>query len=78
MRSDPDDVNGFVPIQSIIPEVMKEISRRWELRQRLEAERGRPLTDEEFLAIVERGALPITKAESFAWIDLKSEENHDR
>jgi hypothetical protein len=45
---------GFTHIRDIIPGVMKEIVRRVELRERLEAESGRPLTDDEFLQRVDR------------------------
>jgi hypothetical protein len=46
---------GFTHIRDIIPGVMKEIVRRIELRERLEAESGRPLTDDEFLQRADRG-----------------------
>lgn len=46
---------GFTHIGDIIPGVLKEIARRVELRERLEAESGRPLTDAEFLDIAEHG-----------------------
>ena len=46
--------NGFAPIGEILPGLIKEIVRRAELRLRLEAEWGRPLNDEEFLAIAKR------------------------
>lgn len=39
--------------------VLKEISRRFELRQRIQAELGRPVTDREFLVIAERSGLRI-------------------
>lgn len=44
---------GFTHLGEILPGVLKEISRRAELGLRLEAERGRSLTDEEFLAIAD-------------------------
>lgn len=47
-------VDGFTHISEIVPGVVKEIVRRVELRQRLEAERGRRMSDEEFLAIAEQ------------------------
>jgi len=46
--------DGFTHIAKIVPSVVKEISRRAELRPRLEAERGRRMSDEEFLAIAEQ------------------------
>ena len=45
---------GFTHIRDIIPGVLKEIVRRVELRARLEAESGRPLSDDEFLPVAER------------------------
>jgi hypothetical protein len=46
--------DGFTHIGEIVPSVVKEISRRAELHTRLEAERGRNVSDEEFLAIAEQ------------------------
>lgn len=51
--------NDFESIGTILPSVLKEISRRTELRPRLEAEWGRPLTDEEFLVIAEETGGPL-------------------
>ena len=48
------DRGGFVRAGEILPDVFKEIARRLELRARLEAERGGPMSDEEFLEIAER------------------------
>jgi hypothetical protein len=45
--------NGFTHIGEIVPSVVKEVSRRAELHPRLEAERGRRMSDEEFLAVAE-------------------------
>ena len=47
------DGSGFVHVREVLPEVFKEIDRRSELRMRLEAERGGPVSDEEFLEIAE-------------------------
>lgn len=46
--------DGFTHIGEIVPSVVKEISRRAELRSRLEAEQGRPISDETFLDIAGR------------------------
>ena len=51
--------SGFTPISSILTETLKEITRRAELRPRLEAEFGRLLSDEEFRAIAERTGIRI-------------------
>jgi hypothetical protein len=45
--------HGLTHIRELLAGVAKEIVRRVELRERLEAEWGRHLTDEEFLAIAE-------------------------
>jgi hypothetical protein len=55
----PNDPNGFEPVASITPTVMKEISRRVELRARLEAEHGGPIDDRTFLAIAERDGIRL-------------------
>lgn len=47
------DGKGFEHIREITPTVEKEITRRAELRPRLEAELGRRLTDDEFIALAE-------------------------
>lgn len=47
-------IDGFTHIRDILPGVMKGIARRADLRPRLEAEWGRPLTDEEFLTVADR------------------------
>jgi len=46
-------------IGHIISDVMKEVSRRADLRPRLEAERGCSLSDEEFLELAKRTGLTI-------------------
>ena len=46
--------DNFAPASSVIHGLMKEIARRVELRQRLEAEQGRQISDEEFLQIADR------------------------
>ncbi|MDR4468321.1 MAG: hypothetical protein MRJ68_08485 [Nitrospira sp.] len=51
--------SGFTPIADTLGDILKEINRRVELRLRLEAEMGRPLTDEEFIAIAERTGVRI-------------------
>ena len=59
MRSLPDDPNdrdGFVHIRQVVNAVTKEIARRFEFRNRLEAERGKPVSDEEFLCIAEESS----------------------
>ncbi len=40
-------------IRGPLGELLKEVFRRTELRPRLEAEIGRPLSDEEFIALAE-------------------------
>ena len=45
---------GFVGAAEIQRDVLKEVMRRSELRQRLEAERGAPISDAEFPQIAER------------------------
>ncbi|WHZ16876.1 MAG: hypothetical protein OJF52_003726 [Nitrospira sp.] len=49
----PSD-HGLTHISGPLGEVLKEILQRAELRARLEAELGRPLTDTEFLQVAER------------------------
>ncbi len=51
-----DSQSGFVHVGKLLPEVLKEVARRFELRQRLEAERGGSISDHEFLQIVERSS----------------------
>ena len=53
------DADGFEHIDSTLSEILKEILRRAELRPRLEAEMGRPLNDEELIAIADRSGLRI-------------------
>lgn len=53
------DGEGFQPIGNILPGVLKEISRRAELRLRLEAEQGRPINDETFLDIAGRDGVEL-------------------
>jgi hypothetical protein len=51
--------HGFTQIGETLPGVLKEISRRAESRLRLEAEWGRPLTDQEFLKIAEENGVRL-------------------
>lgn len=51
MNSGSDE---FTPISDILCDVIKEVARRAELRSRLEAEMGRPLSDEEFISEAEK------------------------
>jgi hypothetical protein len=44
---------GLTHISEILPDVLKEVARRAELRQRLEAELGRQLSDDQFRAIAD-------------------------
>jgi hypothetical protein len=44
----------LTPAGSVLGGVLKEIARRVELRQRLEAEQGAPISDEAFLEVAER------------------------
>lgn len=46
-------------ISEPLADLLKEILRRTELRPRLEAEMGRALTDEEFIAIADRTGMRI-------------------
>lgn len=46
-------------LSQILPDVLKEISRRAELRPRLEAELGRALDGEEFIKLAEQTGLII-------------------
>jgi hypothetical protein len=50
----PSDAGDFEPAGSVLGGVLKEIARRVELRQRLEAEKGAPISDEAFLEVAER------------------------
>jgi hypothetical protein len=45
------NTTGFTHISESLKDVLKEITRRAELRPRLQAELGRQLSDEQFLAI---------------------------
>ena len=49
-----DSQSRFVHVGKLLPDVLKEIARRFELRQRLEAERGGPISDQEFIEVAER------------------------
>lgn len=51
--------SGLTHISIPLGEVLKEVLCRAELRHRLEAELGGPLTDEEFMAIAERTGVKI-------------------
>ena len=53
------DSPGLTHISGPLREVLKEVLRRAELRPRLEAEMGRPLTDEEFIGIAEHTGVKI-------------------
>lgn len=55
----PDSANGFTSIADELGGVLKEIQRRSELRPRLEAESGQPLSDDEFITIAERTGVRI-------------------
>jgi len=52
-------MSEFTHISEPLGEVMKEIRRRVELRQRLEIERGQLISDREFLEIAERTGMRI-------------------
>lgn len=45
---------SFAPVSSLLDGLLKEIARRVELRQRLEEEQGRQISDEAFLEIADR------------------------
>ena len=49
----------FTAINSAVADVLKEIARRSELRQRLEAEQARPFSDDEFLELADRTGMKI-------------------
>ncbi len=53
-RDSTGTVHGPEHISGPLHGVLKELMGRVELRQRLEAERGTPISDEEFLKIAER------------------------
>ncbi|MDA2912026.1 hypothetical protein MYX04_13990 [Nitrospiraceae bacterium AH_259_D15_M11_P09] len=48
-----DSQSGFVHIGKLLPKVLKEVARRVELRQRLEAEHGGQINDQEFIEVAE-------------------------
>lgn len=50
---------GFQPIGELLPGVLKDIAICAELRLRLEAEQGRPVTDEEFLAVAQKAGVRL-------------------
>ncbi len=50
---------SFDPIGSVLGGVLKKIARRTELRQRLEVEWGRPISDREFLRVAESTGIKI-------------------
>ncbi len=54
-----DSRSQFVHVGKVLPEVLKDVIRRFELRQRLEAERGGPISDDEFIQIAERTGIKI-------------------
>ncbi|UVT20560.1 MAG: hypothetical protein H8K03_01165 [Nitrospira sp.] len=49
--------HGFTHIAEELPGILKEAARRVGLRLRLKAQRGRPVTDEEFLAIADESGV---------------------
>jgi len=49
----------LIHIRGPLGDVLKEILRRAELRPRLEAESGKPLSDEDFIRIADRTGLRI-------------------
>ena len=51
--------DDLIHIHGPLGDVLKEILRRSELRPRLEAESGKPLSDEEFIAIADRTGMRI-------------------
>lgn len=53
------DEEELTHIGSTIGEVLKEVCRRAELRQRLEAQHGRGLSDEGFLALAEQTGMSL-------------------
>ena len=59
LPDDPKEPDGFVHIGKVVGTVTKEIARRYELRKRLEAERGRSISDQECLEIAEQKGLKI-------------------
>ena len=48
-----DSQSGFVHVGEVLRDVLKEIIRRGELRERLKAERGGPISNQEFLEIAD-------------------------
>lgn len=50
---------GFTNIAYVMSDVIKEITRRAELRPRLEAEMGRRLPDHEFLIIADATGIKL-------------------
>ena len=53
------DDSGFAPIGGTLGDVLKEILRRVEVREQIEAELGRPVSDEEFLRIADASGLKL-------------------
>jgi EAL domain-containing protein (putative c-di-GMP-specific phosphodiesterase class I) len=51
--------DSMTHISQPLSDVLKEIVRRAELRPRFEAEWGRPLTDQEFIAIADATGLKL-------------------
>lgn len=51
--------DGFSGMGATIAALMREIFRRADLRQRLEAECGRPVGDREFLEVADREGMPL-------------------
>lgn len=55
----PDNKHSLEHIGNHIGRVFKEVIRLVELRPRLEAEMGRPLTDDEFIKIADRTGMRV-------------------
>lgn len=56
MKSAPADLTH---LRGPLGDLLKEVIRRAELRPRLEAELGKPLSDEEFIRIADKTGLRI-------------------
>lgn len=53
------DGSHFAPFGATLGDTFKEVQRRIELRQRTEAERGGPISDEEFLRIADASGIKL-------------------
>lgn len=51
--------SSMTSIRDVLGDVLKEVSRRAELRPRLEAELGRTLSDDEFIELAEQSGPTI-------------------